>query len=442
MKAPASIRARLALAAAAVLALFLAVAGFVLQRAHADSVVAAHHGRLQATVYLLLGAAEVDAAGQLQMPAALAEPRLSQPGSGLYAAIRTPGGQLLWRSASAPPGLPFPGVEAVGQWALGEEEGGGRRFLSASYEVNWLAAGDRTVPLVLSVLEDESALGRELAAFERTLWGGLAAAALLLLLSQALLVRWSLAPLERVAAEIGRIDAGEQARVEGQYPPEIEQLTQRLNALVERERARQKRWREAVSFLAHSLKTPLAVLRATQDDPAQLREAVVREVARMDDIVQHQLARAAAATEAATAPPLALRAVAERIAASLRKVHAERGLVLEIEADAKLAWPLQEGDAFEILGNLMDNACKWARQRVRTTLQREAGGLRIRVEDDGPGFSDTEAVRRLHVRGDERVPGHGVGLAVVDELVGAQGGTLSLGRGALGGARVDVLLPG
>lgn len=441
MKAPASIRARLALAAAAILALFIAVAGFVLQRAHADSVIAAHHGRLQGTVYLLLGAAEVDAEGRLQMPAGLAEPRLSQPASGLYAAIFAPDGHELWRAASTPAGLPFRKADSVGQWLLGEARGSGSNFLSASYEVNWLA-GDHPVPLVISVLEDEAALSRELTAFARTLWGGMAAASLLLLASQALLLRWGLAPLERMAAEIGRIEAGTQERVEGHYPAEIEPLTQRLNALVERERARQKRWREALSFLAHSLKTPLAVLRATQDEPAQLRDAVVREVARMDDIVQHQLARAAAGAGTGLAPPLALRPVAERIAASLRKVHAERALGLELSADAKLAWTMEEGDAFEILGNLMDNACKWARGRVRVALQREPGGLRILVDDDGPGFSDTEAVRRIHVRGDERVPGHGVGLAVVDELVAAQGGTLVLGRGPLGGARVDIHLPG
>ncbi|WP_309678205.1 ATP-binding protein, partial [Polaromonas sp.] len=108
---------------------------------------------------------------------------------------------------------------------------------------------------------------------------------------------------------------------------------------------------------------------------------------------------------------------------------------------ADLAWRIDEGDLFEMLGNLLDNAAKWARGRVGVRVWREAGRLCIRIEDDGPGFSDTESVLRLHVRGDERVAGHGVGLAVVSDLVASHQGELKLSRGAMGGGRVDIVLP-
>jgi two-component system sensor histidine kinase PhoQ len=134
--------------------------------------------------------------------------------------------------------------------------------------------------------------------------------------------------------------------------------------------------------------------------------------------------------------------VLERIRDALAKVYADKGLALGIDCPRDLAWRIDEGDLFEMMGNLMDNAAKWARQRVQVTVARGAAGLRIVVEDDGPGFSDTESVLQLHVRADERVPGHGVGLAVVNDLVASHHGELRLGRSALGGGRVEILLPG
>ncbi|MDE2452668.1 MAG: histidine kinase, partial [Burkholderiales bacterium] len=119
---------------------------------------------------------------------------------------------------------------------------------------------------------------------------------------------------------------------------------------------------------------------------------------------------------------------------------ADKGLVFALDCAPALAWRIDEGDAFELLGNLMDNACKWARQRVAVSVRREGDSLHLRIDDDGPGFGDTSALLRLHVRGDERVPGHGVGLAVVSELVASHGGELTLARAELGGARVEIVL--
>jgi len=441
MKLGQSIRSRLVLGAALVLLIFMAGAGWAVQRAHADSVRAAHFARLQGTVYLLLAAAEVDASDVLIMPAGLAEPRLSLPGSGLYASIANPTRRQEWRSPSSV-GLPLPFDRdaGVGQWRLNTIQDAGRAFLAVSYGVQW-AAPAKEVPLVLSVLEDKAAFDREISVFERTLWSWLGGAALLLLLSQILLLRWGLAPLARVAAEVARVEQGDQAEIQGRYPAEISPLTDNLNTLIRQERIRQQRYKEALSYLAHSLKTPLAVLRTALADPAQLRGAVATQVARMDDIVHHQLTRAAASGAATFAPPLAMEPVLERIRDSLAKVYADKGLRITIDCTPDLTWRLDEGDAFEMLGNVMDNAAKWAKQHGAVRLRREGPRLNIRVDDDGPGFTDTESILQLHVRMDERVPGHGVGLAVVSDLVGSNGGELHLSRSDLGGARVDIALP-
>jgi two-component system sensor histidine kinase PhoQ len=392
-------------------------------------------------VYLLLAGAELDASGALLMPAGFAEPRLSLPASGLYASIYNVNRQEEWRSPSTL-GVqpPFRRSQPVGEWRHEALEADGRHWLAVTYAVNW--AGRRSqAPLVLSVVEDRAEFDREIGIFARTLWAWLGGAGLLLLLAQTLLLQWGLSPMRRVATEVRRVESGEQSRIEGRYPTEISGLTENLNTLIQQERVRQTRYREALSFLAHSLKTPLAVLRGALAQPAQLPGAVEQQVARMDDIVQHQLGRAAAGGATRFAPPVLLLPIAQRIRDALAKVYADKGIRLEVECAPDLAWRIDEGDVFEMLGNVADNAAKWARQRVLVKVWRETGRLWIRVDDDGPGFSDTESILRLHVRLDERVPGHGVGLAVVNDLVASHHGELKLSRSGLGGARVDMVLP-
>jgi two-component system sensor histidine kinase PhoQ len=324
-----SLRARLMLGAALMLIVFLAGAGWAVQRAHEESVRAARFARLQTIVYLLLAAAEVDAAVALVMPAAFPAPRLSLPGSGLYAGIVNVARRETWRSPSAV------GVgRCCARWPPGSgatrSQAPRRDYLAVGTGVSW-AGSAGSVPLVLSVFEDKAEFDREIAVFERTSWAWLGGAALLLVLSQTVLLRWCLAPLREATREIRAIEHGEQTTVEGRYPLEVAALTDNLNTLIAQERLRQTRYREALSFLAHSLKTPLAVLRTALSEPAQLPAAVAAQVTRMDDIVQHQLGRAAASGASRFVPALTLAPVLERIRDSLAKVYADKGLVFTLD---------------------------------------------------------------------------------------------------------------
>jgi len=441
MRPDRSIRARLVLGAALVLLAFLAGAGLAVQQAHADSVRAARFAKLQSTVYLLMAGAELDAKGSLVMPAALAEPRLTLPASGLYANIANVSKSEEWQSASTL-GLnpPFVRQQAAGLWRYDSLADASGRFLAASYGVTWTEQG-RSSALVFSVLEDQREFERELGAFARTMWGWLGGAGLLLLLAQTLLLGWGLAPLRRVAQELRGIEQGEQTRVQGRYPAEIAGLTDNLNALIDQERARQTRYKDALDDLAHSLKTPLAVLRTSLDDGEHLPALVAQQVSRMDDIVQHQLGRAGASGAARFAPLLQLAPVLARIRDSLNKVYADKGLRIAIDCPAELRWRLDEGDAFEMLGNVLDNAAKWARAQVWVRIWNEPKRLCIRVSDDGPGFGDVQAVLQRRVRLDEQVPGHGIGLAVVKDLVASHHGELTLSQAPNGGAQLDIVLP-
>jgi len=436
-----SIRTRLMLGAAVVLLAFLAGAGLALQRAYADSVRDARYERLQSTVYLLLARAELDASGGLIMPLSLEEPRLSLPNSGLYANISNPSSREEWQSPSTL-GLqpPFPRRLSAGEWRFHELRSGGKGYLAAAYGVKW-AEGPRAMPLTFAVVEDETEFFTELASFRRTLWSWLGGAGFLLLVTQTLLLGWGLAPLRRVAREIQGIERGEQPRIEGVYPSEIAGLTGNINTLIEQQQSRQTRYKDALGDLAHSLKTPLAVLRGALAEPAELPAVVAQQVARMDGIVQHQLGRAAASGSVRFAPPLLLAPIFRRIVDSLAKVYADKALSYPIDCGAALAWRIDEGDAFEVFGNLLDNAAKWARGTVQISARVEGRVLYVRIEDDGPGFSNPDAALQRGVRLDERVPGHGIGLAVVADIVAAHGGQLTLDRAAGGGAQVNIRLP-
>lgn len=450
MKTPLSIRARLIWGAFLVLLVFLAGAGWAVQQAYVDSVRAQRFARLQTTIYLLMAGAELNVQGALVMPATLAEPRLSLPASGLYANIANLDKNEEWQSSSTL-GLnpPFQRTQAPGQWQFdtvmapqaqpGDTPGPARAFLAVSYAVKW-SVNDRAAPLVFSVLEDKTVFDQEVHAFGRTLWSWLGGAGLLLLLTQTLLLRWALAPLGRMAREIRHIENGEQARVEGSYPSELAGLTHNLNGLMDQERARQTRYKDALDDLAHSLKTPLAALRASLDEPAELPGMVALQVARMDDIVVHQLGRAGASGAARFAPHLVLAPILNRICDTLAKVYVDKDLVFALDCPSALSWRMDEGDAFEMLGNVLDNAAKWAQHKVSVRLWVDGKHLHIRVCDDGPGFSDPGAVLARRVRLDERVPGHGIGLAVVKDLVASHQGELKVSKADLGGAQMDIVL--
>jgi two-component system sensor histidine kinase PhoQ len=244
-----------------------------------------------------------------------------------------------------------------------------------------------------------------------------------------------------VAREIQHIEQGVQTQVEGNYPRELAGLTQNLNLLIDQERARQTRYKEALDDLAHSLKTPLAAMRASIDEPGALAGIVSQQVTRMDDIVRHQLGRAGAAGATRFAPHMALSPVLNRIRDTLVKVYADKNLTFAIECPPDLSWRIAEGDAFEMLGNVLDNAAKWAKSTVSVSIQRKKNRLHIRVTDDGPGFADPNAGLTRRVRLDETVPGHGIGLAVVRDLIASYQGELTISRAASGGAQLDIDLP-
>ena len=295
------------------------------------------------------------------------------------------------------------------------------------------------LPVEVWVGLDESPLREDVQRFRGLT---LVATALLFLLLAVLLavqVRLGLRPLQRVASEVEQVRRGERARIgrEG-LPAELSPLVGHLDELLEHHERSVQRARHAAADLAHALKTPLAALDAAAQRPGpELAETVREQSARMQAAVARQL-QAGVARDFRARSELA--PVATPLIELMRRIHAERGLWIEALIEPGLQLPYAEEDLQELLGNLLDNACKWARTQVQLSAGSTPSTLWLQLDDDGPGMSedDAAAARQRGVRLDERVPGSGLGLAIVEDLLESAGGRLQLQRSDLGGLRARI----
>ena len=444
-----SLQARALLIASVVLAIFLVATGLVLDEAFRDSAEAAMRDGLHGYAETLEAAIARDHLDGLKaLPETLGE-RLAQPNSGLYAALTRQGGNRPeWISDSAKDlNIPWPVLPEFWTARLDPVQlSNGTPLYVLSSNVVYRKPKSRPIHYILQVgqtLDDkQSYYYGKVNEIRRELWRWFGGAALALLLLQGVILRRTLAPLRRVAADIHAIEAGRAERLTGLYPRELQGLTENLNALLDQAESHLARYRHALGDLAHSLKTPLAVLRGVLKEPAVDGMNVAGEqIERMNHIIEYQLKRAAASGRSHLAPPVPIADKARQIVSALEKGYADKHLDCRIEIDPDLAFHGDEGDLLEILGNLTENAFKWSRGQVVLTARPSGEGrFELRVEDDGPGIPQELAERLLQrgERADPSVPGHGLGLAIVNSVVRAYGGALSIGRSPLGGAAVVV----
>ncbi len=440
LKQPWSLRARLLVVSLLVLLGFVVLTGAVLDRAFRQSADAVQEQRLDGLLYLLMGVIDVGPNGELLVPAQLPESQLSVPGSGLYAAITQSRLHEQWLSNSTL-GLRLPFDDQLNPGQRSSEvrlAADGHSYRVVSQAVRWVV-GNTSVPLVFSVAAPIAAQDTEINAYRRSLWGALGVMAILLLLALVAVQRWGLLPLKRLSTRLSEMESGAARQLEGVYPKELSPLVNNLNRLLARELTQVERYRAALGDLAHSLKTPLAVLRGSARDE-HFPQTVEEQVSRMDQIVQYQLQRASTAGASQTATPLPLCPLVSRLLNTMDKVYADKHLQLEHDIAEDLTARMDEGDALELLGNLIDNACKWTKKQVMVYAERREGGLWLAVDDDGPGVSEPERLLGRGQRGDERTPGHGIGLAIVQDIALAYRGEVRIERSPLGGARMLVWL--
>ena len=307
---------------------------------------------------------------------------------------------------------------------------------------------------LVSVAGDATEIFDETRSFDYYLGGTFAALGIVLLLTTIFQVRFGLAPLKRISESIADIRSGRAERLEGEFPVEIAPLARETNALIDANREIVERARTHVGNLAHAIKTPLSVMMneaATHpDDP--LASKVREQADIMRDQVAHHLERARLAARVAVIGTVTdVRPVVSALARTMEKIHHHRGVVIDIDAIEDARFRGEQQDLEEMVGNLVDNACKWASSRVfiEVLVEPPAGlgaapMLRIIVDDDGRGLSAAERaqVSRRGQRLDESKPGSGLGLSIVIDLAALYGGNLSLGNAPIGGLRAELLLPG
>jgi signal transduction histidine kinase len=452
-----SLAVRLFLWATAWTVVILIITGIALSTLYRHAVERAFDRRLDVYLRTLVADVASPEEGSDKFPQSIGEPLFELPLSGWYWQVtrldtKTPevhSSRSLWDSnlPRLSPDKSAAGAEYRQGYAHGPED----QDLRIVERNTDLGTDGR---YLIAVAGDASEIDDETHSFDGAIAITFASLTMALLLTTALQVRFGLAPLTRISESLAAIRSGRAERLEGEFPVEIASLARETNALIDANREIVERARTHVGNLAHALKTPLSVI--VNEAAARGNDALAHKVLEQTDIMRDQVARqlerarlAARSTVIGTlidVPP-----VVTALARTMEKLHRERDIAIDIDVPQHARFRGEQQDLEEMVGNLVDNGCKWAQARVAIEVladppatNGEKSRVRIIVDDDGPGLSPAER-EQVALRGqrlDETKPGSGLGLSIVVELAGLYGGVLTLGTAPIGGLRAELALPG
>lgn len=440
-----SLTSRILIAGTIVLSAFFGLTGYTLDNAYQKSAKKAVENRLLGQVMTLIAVAQVNLDGTIQIPANLPFILFNNIDSPYYGKILDAKGNVIWTS-------PYMGsrdfkalqLHQITQTVLTRTKDSlGSPIFNLSYCITWDTVNNKPV-YTINIAESTENYNTEIAHFRKILWSWLIGVSIVLLITFWTVIRWSLRPLRQAAEEIVSIEQGKKTKIEGTYPTELKALTANLNALIKSNHEHLVRHRNALSDLAHSLKTPLALMRSASqsytDGNSQLNQAIGQQTNHMQQIIDYQLQRAATSGRIPLAKPISVEGIVTKIVSTMSKVYAGKKVNCVVQIDKPCLFLGDESDLFEILGNLIDNAYKWCKKSVRITARVNESCKTDRcftliVEDDGPGI-DKEIAENVTERGvkSSRKPGTGIGLAIVEDIVDAYQGEFQIGKSQLGGA--------
>lgn len=437
---PVSLKFRTFTAALIALLFFIPLMNYALQQAYAASIHQATFERLRLLSLTLISEFEIEG-GEVYMPELMIHGEFNLPDSGIYAIIHNYD-LLVWKSMSAinwqwPEIKTFP-IPGRSRFEVLPDDEGKKTYFRYSYTAEFETELGLS-PVAFHVFMDKSAYDEEIARFESTLLYWLAIIAALLLLLLLFTLNTALKPINRLEKEISGIEKGSHNRITNHYPPELETLKHSLNHLLSTEENQRERYKHSLDDLAHSLKTPLAVLSGMKSLPEEGKEPV----AQIDQIIQRQLKRAVAGAGSRWNQSVSVSEVIDKLTQAMEKVYESKYIAIEYDMQESICFQGDATDLMEILGNLMDNACKAAKQRVLVQSEQTSNFIEISVGDDGPGIPQDKQHLLLErgQRLDSYESGQGIGMAVVSDLVAAYEGQLEIGTSDLGGARVTVKFP-
>ncbi|MSP47754.1 MAG: hypothetical protein EXQ95_00345 [Alphaproteobacteria bacterium] len=435
---PSSLVGRLVLAAGIWIVVSLVAAGVLLDAALRDRVDYDVRRDAEARLGALIGATSVAADGRPVLQRPHDDIRYQEPRSGIYWQIYVAEGDALRSRSLGDENLPM----APNPDPLQIDGPNDQQLIVLTRTL--LMPGART-PFTFSVAVDRSEIEEHASRFAGSMSAALAILGVGLLVAVVFQIRVGLRPLAAVGRALAQVRAGQAPEIAGNYPGELQPLVDEINQLVRHNATVMERARTHVGNLAHALKTPISVLSARASiDHGPLADVVRTQTTMMSKHVEHHLARASmAGPEGGVYRHTSVADVLDGLARTLAQIHAQRDLEIDVEATAKVLFRGERQDLEEMVGNLMDNACKWARSRVSVTARSEGARLALVVEDDGPGMPEAlhgevfQRGRRL----DESVPGSGYGLAIVRDLTLLYGGQVTLSRSRLGGLAATLDLP-
>jgi signal transduction histidine kinase len=455
--APDSLRVRLLAGTLVWILASIVIAGWGLTGLFRNHIAIQFHAELKTHLDQLTANLVQDEQGRPSLSSPLSDPRFSRPYSGLYWQIDRMGSgtapaangvlrsRSLWDSAIAVPNDTLVSGELQQHRIVGPQ--GAQLGL---IERVVFPENRPDLALRLIVAADEKVMAEPVDRFSGALWLALAVLGAGLVVAAVVQVFIGLSPLRRLRRELAAVRNGDSQRLAGEFPVEISPLVEEFNAVLGQNAEIVARARTQAGNLAHALKTPLSVLanaaaKTGADGGSELARVVLDQVATATRQVDYHLTRArAAAAVNVPGTRTGLEAVTEGLVRVMRHVYADRHLLVSVPPMADgLAFRGEEQDLQEMLGNLLDNACKWARQCVTVQAARVDGKLIVTIDDDGKGIAaeQREAVMGRGVRADEQAPGSGLGLAIVDDLARAYGGQIELGDSPLGGLRATLTLP-
>lgn len=431
-----SLRLRSFSAALLVLLVFIPLAALTLKGAFTSSLSQSMLQQLRVQSLTLISEFEMD--DKLpQMPEQLFNDQLNIPGSGLYAFIEI-NDKLIWQSISTLNWQKMPQFTPpdIGQELFIEDFNLLTDYFLFAYTAEFYAE-DAFIPVSFYILQDKRAYDDEEQAFIGTLWKWLTLLGLILLILLLLSLNAALLPITRLIEQIQLAEAGKLHRIAQTYPPELEKLKSSINHLLATEQQQRNRYKNSLSDLAHSLKTPLAVLAGNQHLPEDANEPIQQ----IDQQIRRQLKRAAAGTVRSWEQAVAIKPIVTKLVNAMNKVYQDKALsITHRQDDPSCCFLGDSTDLMELLGNILDNACKAARLEVHISVYQHATRLFIDVEDDGPGIPTDQRQLMLNrgTRLDSYTEGQGIGMAVVADLVDAYQGQLQIDSSELGGAKISL----
>ncbi|AVT47535.1 ATP-binding protein [Shewanella baltica] len=436
-----SLKARLVISALLFILVLLPLIGVALNDAFTEQVKSATKNELSAYVYSILAVTEVENK-QISIPELVLENRFNLIQSGLYAIATTEDASgkqtIVWHSQSFMGMVPPPHftIPATGQSAFEQIELAEQLHLIYSFSVSF-ASQNQNVPVTIHIIKDEREFQQQIDQFNQQLWTWLLILMFVMLVFQLSWLVWTLRPLARFTQELHSVEQGKSMQLSSQYPTELQAVARQLNILLNTEQTQRKRYRNALADLAHSLKTPLAVIKSQAD----LSEASSEQVSVISRIIGHQLKRAQTAAAASWHLGIRVDDVAAKLLRTLAKIYREPQINLSGEMAEAAVFKGDEADLTEILGNVLDNACKAAKSTVKLTVTGDAYQLLICIEDDGLGISEAlqNQIFERGIRADSYLQGNGIGLAIVRDLVDSYNGRISVSRSeTLGGAKFSI----